>query len=181
MDLHHALGAHVAWITMLVAGSTASGCSVQSRRDTQRETSMDDWLHTLDHHADVAVVIRQGTEHFDDGLITLVVRGDGNVTVEQLTRGKTQQYTTKLDAARIATLGSTFAAHRFTAARTTTLPREPGDTQVVLRIDQGDTLAFNVQLWDADRYKDADLDAILRTADTLIYEVSGGKLGRTGT
>ena len=48
----------------------------------------------------------------------------------------------------------------------------------MLRVDRANAPTFEVQLWDADRYKDADLDAILRTADALIHEISGGKLGR---
>ncbi len=174
-----ALGAQLTVIATLIAGSAAQGCSEPSpRRDTQKEASMDDLLHALDRHPDVAVVILQGTEHFEDGLITLTIRGDGTATVEQLVSGKTQRYTAKIDAARIATLGNTLAAHRFTEARATTLPRAPGDTQLVLRVDRAGAPAFQVQLWDADRYKDADLDAILRTADAWIHEVSGGKLGQ---
>jgi hypothetical protein len=138
---------------------------------------MDDLLRALERHADVAVVVRQGTEHFDDGLITLAVRGDGRVIVDQLAAGAAQQHSAKLDAARVAAFGSSLAAHRFTAARTTTLPREPGDTPLVLRVDRADAPVFEVHLWNADRYKDADLDAILRTADAMIHEVSGGTLG----
>lgn len=180
MDSGRALGARVALIATLVGGSAAQGCREPSpRHDSQKEASMDDLLHALDRHADVAVVIRQGTEHFDDGLITLAVRGDGSATIEQLVNGATQRYAAKLDAARLATLGNTLAAHRFTAPRRTTLPREPGDTQLVLRVDRGGTPAFQAELWDADRYKDADLDAILRVADALIHEVSGGKLGQS--
>jgi hypothetical protein len=179
MDSRRARGARVGLIATLVAGSAAPGCSEPApRHDTQKESSMDDLLHALDRHADVAVTIRQGTEHFDDGQITLVVRGDGSATVEQLASGAAQHYAMKLDAARIATLGNLLAVHRFSAARTTTLPRKPGDTQLVLRVDRGGTQAFQAELWDADRYKDADLDAILHTADALIHEVSGGKLGQ---
>jgi hypothetical protein len=179
MDSRHALDARVALIAALITGSAVQGCSEPSpRRDAQRESSMDDLLHALDRHADVAVTVRQGTEHFDNGLITLVVRGDGSAIVEQLASGAKQVYTAKLDATHLAALGSTLTAHRFTAVRTTTLPRKPGDTQLVLRLDRGGTQLFQAELWDADRYKDADLDAILRTADALIHEVSGGKLGQ---
>src|SRR5258707_13293816 len=118
MDSCHAPGARVALIAALVAGSAAQGCSEPSpRHDSQKEASMDDLLHALDRHADVAVVIRQGTEHFDDGLITLAVRGDGSATVAQLTSYAAQRYAAKLDAARVVTLGNTLATHRFTAAR----------------------------------------------------------------
>ena len=156
------------------------GCSEPSRRgETQKETpTMDDLLRALDRHPDVTVVIRQGTEHFDDGLITLAIHGDGNATVEQRRSGREQQFTARLPAARIASLGGTLADHRFTAARTTKLPREPGDTPLLLRVDRGGAPAFQVEIWYADRYQDRDLDAIVRLADALIHEVTGGKLGQ---
>jgi hypothetical protein len=171
-------------LATLLAGAAAPGCSAPApsrdtqKADPQKGSSMDDLLQSLDHHADVAVTVRQGTEHFDDGQITLVVRGDGKVTVDQLAAGATQHYALKLDAARVAQLGNLLAAHRFTAARTTTLPRQPGDTQLALRVERGGSQAFQAELWDADRYKDADLDAILHAADALIHEASGGKLGQ---
>jgi hypothetical protein len=179
MDGGSTRGAHVAVIATLVAGSAAHGCSEPApRHDTQKEAPIGDSVRTLDRHPDLTVVIRQGTEHFDNGQITLAIRGDGNATVEQLASGKTQHYAAKLPPARVAALGATLGAHRFTGPRTTTLPREPGDTQLVLRVDRARAPAFQLQLWDADRYKDADLDAILRTTDALIHELSGGALGQ---
>ena len=39
---------------------------------------------------------------------------------------------------------------------------------------------FTNQIWYADRYKDRDLDAIIRIADAVIHEVTKGRLGWVG-
>ena len=139
---------------------------------------MTDPLRALDQHPDVAITIQQGTEYFRDGQITLIIRGDGRVRVEQRRSGVVHPFEVQLPPARIAAIGRALAEHRFTAARTTKLPRNPGDTPLVLRLERGTAAAFAADLWYADRYQDADLDAIVRQADALIYEVTGGRLGQ---
>ena len=75
-------------------------------------------------------------------------------------------------------LGRALADHQFTAPRTSTLPRDPGDTRLVLQLSGSGVPAFETAIWYADRFKDRDLDAILRLADDLLYTASGGKLGQ---
>jgi hypothetical protein len=143
----------------------------------QEPAAMDDVVRHLDRHPAATLTIQQGTEHFDDGQVTLALRGDGTATVEQLRSGKTQRYRAQLAPARVATVGAALAEHHFTRARTTSLPRQPGDTPLVLRLD-GAGPAFRADLWYADRYQDRDLDQLVQLADALIHEVSGGALGQ---
>lgn len=39
-------------------------------------------------------------------------------------------------------------------------------------------VVFEAESWEADRESDADLDAILRSADQLLHRFSAGKLGQ---
>lgn len=138
-----------------------------------------DPLRAFDRHPDATVTIRYGTEHFGKGEITLAVRGDGAVRVDQRVAGAVNHREAQLDGARVAALGRTLAEHHFTAPRTSSLPREPGDTQLVLRLSGAGTPAFETTIWYADRFKDRDLDAILRATDDVLYTASDGKLGQS--
>ena len=140
---------------------------------------MDDPLRAFDRHPTATVTIQFGTEHFGNGQITLALRGDGAVSVEQRAAGAVNHYSAKLDGPRIAELGRALAEHRFTQPRTSTLPRNPGDTPLVLRLSGDGVPAFEATIWYADRFADRDLDAILRVADDLLSTASGGKLGQS--
>jgi hypothetical protein len=170
-----------AWLALALALALPAACSERPKPQTDPRTeapAMDDPLRNLDRHPAAAITIRFGTEHFGNGEITLAVRGDGSVTVDQRAAGKVTHYNAQLDSARIVALGRTLTDHRFTAPRTSTLPREPGDTQLVLRLSGPGVPAFETTIWHADRFKDRDLDAILRAADDVLYTASGGKLGQ---
>jgi hypothetical protein len=152
---------------------TAEPPTTPSVGDAQKETPgpMDDSLRSLDHQPDLSISLRQGTEHFRDGQITLTVHGDGRAEVEQLRAGTTTRTQARLPAARVTEIGRALADHRFTAPRTTSLPREPGDTPLVLRAERPGAAPLEIQLWYADRYQDRDLDAIIKLADAVIQEV----------
>jgi hypothetical protein len=145
--------------------------------DSARESATDDALRTLDQHPGVAISIRQGTEHFRNGLVTLIVRGDGAVAVDQLRSGQTAHYEKQLSPDRIRDIGGQLAEHHLSAPRTTSLPRQPDDTPLVLRVEGAEPAPFQADLWYGDRYKDSDLDAIIRLADALVNEVSAGAVG----
>lgn len=166
-----------AWLALALA----AGCSEPSKPSTeprQEPAAMDDSIRALDRHPTATVTIRFGTEHFGNGEIALAVRGDGAVSVEQRTATGVTRYTAQLDAARVAALGRALAEHRFTAPRTSAPPRDPGDSPLVLRLSGAGVPAFEAELWYADRFKDPDLDAIMRIADDLLHTASGGKLGQ---
>jgi hypothetical protein len=154
-------------------------CHDTTRRptDSSKETSMDDPLRTLDQHPGIAISIRQGTEHFRNGLVTLIIHGNGTVGVDQLRAGKAAHYEKQLPPDRIRDLGRQLAEHRVSAPRKTSLPRQPGDTPLVLRVEGAGPAPFQADVWYGDRYKDSDLDAIIRLADTLVNEVGGAAIG----
>lgn len=134
---------------------------------------MDDSLRQLDQHPRLAISIRQGTEHFRDGQVTVTVHGDGKVVVDRLRAGQPSRQEKQLSPERVRELGKTLAEHRVAAPRKTTLPREPGDTPLVLRVE-GTARPFQADLWYGDRYQDKDLDALIRLADALVREVAEG-------
>lgn len=163
----------------LVVALALDACHDTARRptDSAKETSMDDPLRNLDQYPGVAITIRQGTEHFRNGLVTLTIHGDGKVEVDQLRAGQAAHYEKQLPPDRIRDIGRQLAEHRVSAPRTTSLPRQPGDTPLVLRVEGAGPAPFQADLWYGDRYKDSDLDAIIRLADALVKEVSAGAAG----
>jgi len=139
---------------------------------------MEDPLRAFDRHPTATVTIQFGTEHFGNGQITLALRGDGAVHVEQRVAGAVNHYSATLDGPRIAAIGRALAEHKFTEPRTSKLPRNPGDSPLVLRLSGSDVPAFEAKIWYGDRFTDADLDAILRATDDVLATASAGKLGQ---
>jgi hypothetical protein len=176
--------AHVAAavVTMIAACTEkprpAAETPTAEAHEPAKESSMDDALRSLDRRPEITITVQQGTEHWKQGLITLTVHGGGQAIVEQRRAGETTRREATLAPARIAAIGAALAARRFTAARTTTTPREPGDTPLILRVEGAGGAPFEASLWAADRYQDRDLDAILKLADGVIHEVTGGALGQ---
>jgi len=138
---------------------------------------MEEELASLTEHPDLEVVVEVGTEYWDQGVVTLTVRGDGTVQVRQLRSGAVRVWSGERDQAAIAAFGELAARHRFTIARTSELPRLPDDTPLRLALSRGGEERFSAALWSGDRFKDKDLDAILRAADKLSHDVSGGVVG----
>jgi len=164
-----------------IALGLAGGCPGPAARppdSIQERPDLDRLLRDLVHHPTATVTIQQGTEHVRDGVVTLIVRGDGNATVEQLRSGVTHRFTKALAADRLAAVGGALADHHLTRARTSTLPRPSIDSPVVLRLDPERGAPFRADLWSTDRGQDRDLDAILELADALVHEVTAGALGR---
>ena len=139
---------------------------------------MTESLAELNHNPDLSVTIRVGTEHFGDGVITLVIRGDGLVAVEQRQAGATTRSEARLATEAVAELGRALDQQRFSAVRPTSPLRLPGDTQLVLEIARGDSPVFRASLWAADRFQDRELDEILRIADATIFDATAGRLGQ---
>jgi hypothetical protein len=169
-----------AWLALAFAAACAEPAKPLAPPPEPRKeaSAMEDPLRAFDRHPAATASIRYGTEHFGNGQITIAVRGDGAVSVEQRAAGGVTNYTAQLDGTHTAAFGRALADHKFTAPRTSTMPRNPGDTQLVLRLSGPDVAAFEVTIWYADRFKDADLDAIIRAADDLLYTASSGKLGQ---
>ena len=133
---------------------------------------MSESLRTFSAHPALAVVFVLGTEHFDNGQFTLRVSGDGTAKLTQRRSGTTEEFEKSLDPAAVNQLGAVLAENDFTAARPSTLPREPGDTPVVLELFDGDNSQFRAEIWEADRYDDKQLAAILSAAEEIIVSVA---------
>lgn len=139
---------------------------------------MTDELRQVSAHPDLEIVIRTGTQHWRAGEITLTVRGNGSAAVAQRQAETTASFEATLDRDDLDAFGRELARHRFTAQRTSKLPREPGDTQVRLALQRASKVEFETQIWDADRDSDADLDAILVAGQRLVHRITKGALGR---
>lgn len=138
-----------------------------------REREMDAILRALATHPEVQVRITVGTEYFGAGQFTLAVAGDGKVGVTQRTSGQVKTYDKTLAPDAVTAFGTLMADNRLAAARTSSLPRQPGDTPVKIEIARGDAPAFEVSIWDGDRFDDPQLMAILKETERLLQDVSG--------
>ncbi len=134
---------------------------------------MSESLRTFSAHPALAAVFVLGTEHFDNGQFTLRVSGDGAAKLTQRRSGTTEEFEKSLEPAAVNQLGEVLADNDFTKARTSTLPREPGDTPVVLELFDGDSSQFRAEIWEADRYDDKQLAAILSAAEEIIVSMVG--------
>jgi hypothetical protein len=65
----------------------------------------DDDLSRLADDPDLTVQIAIGIEHFEDGLVTLTVHGDGRATVVVRSAGQEQRYERRLEADELRRLG----------------------------------------------------------------------------
>ncbi len=161
-------------------GTGGTGNARQERSDVSKEASNDvnQQLLQLSANPALEILVRTGTQHWQAGEVTLLVRGDGAATVTQRQATTNAAFEGALSKEELDAFGQALQAHRFTAARTSALPREPGDTPAVLALRRAGEVVFEASLWSADRDDDADLDAILRAADQLIHRISAGKLGQ---
>ena len=155
----------------------ASGTNGNGTNAKQETSDVSDELRQLSAHPDLEVVIRTGTQHWKAGEITLKVHGDGAATVLQRQASGDTSFEATLTKDEVDRVGRELGEHRFTAQRTSKLPREPGDTPVRLALQHGGKAGFEVQIWEADRHDDADLDAILVAGRRLVHRVTKGVLG----
>jgi hypothetical protein len=171
---------------VVVAGCGAFGLSAscgagggnarQERSDVSNESNRQ--LLELSAHPELEILIRTGTQHWMAGEVTLVVHGSGTVEVTQRQATATASFRGTLSKDEVDAFGRMLHEHRFTAPRTSALPREAGDTPVALALYLDGAVALKVDLWEADRDDDAELGAILRAAEQLVHRVSAGKLGQ---
>lgn len=176
-------------IASLMATATCGGilvtasCGPTTAPGTPKEQPVvsskpNDLLEQLSAHPDLQILVQTGTQHWAAGEVSLTVRGDGSVEVLQRQASSTKTFHGKLTKAETDELGLLLHQHHFTAPRTSTLPRQPGDTPLLLALRQGGKSLFDADLWEADRDSDPDLEAILRATEQLLYRVSSGALGR---
>lgn len=157
--------------------SGTSGSGSPTKQEANDVNGMSDELRQLSSHPDLVVVIRTGTQHWKAGEITLTVRGDGEaVVIQRLASGDTSFQAT-LTKDEVDRFGRELGERHFSARRTSKLPRNPGDTPVRLALEHGGKASFEVQIWEADRYDDKELDAILVAGRRMVHRVTRGALG----
>jgi hypothetical protein len=81
---------------------------------------------------------------------------------------------------RLGRIGAELIDHRFTELRPREGDREPDDVPVVLTVERGGKQLHQAKPWHGDRYQDEDLDAALTLVDSLVSEITGGKLSFGG-
>ena len=136
-------------------------------------TKVQSQLGELSRHPELRTTLRWGREHQAAGQRPLQVSGSGAAIVEQKERGELRRFQGQLPPADVDAWGAALVAHRFLDERSSTLPRKPGDTPLLMRLESGDAPVFEVNIWSSDRYEDDDLHAILRHAESLITRVAG--------
>lgn len=156
----------------------SNGGAVASKQETSEVTSdLSDELRSLSAHPDLEIVVRAGTQHWKAGEITVTVRGDGAAQVVQRLASGDTRFEAALTRDEVDALGRELGQRRFTERRASKLPREPGDTPVHLALRRDGKAALEVEVWEADRDGDADLDAILIASRRLIHRITKGALG----
>ncbi len=173
-----AIGCAVTTGASCSGGSSATRDEASNQASNQASNDVNEPLLQLSAHPTLEILVRTGTQHWAAGEITLLVNGKGTVHVIQLRASSTTSFDGTLTQAELDAFGRALHAHRFTAPRTSSLPREPGDTPATLTLRRDAKVVFAAELWSAHRDDDPDLDAILRAADQLIHRVSAGKLGQ---
>lgn len=153
-------------------------CAANGNNARQEQSDVSEELRQVSAHPDLEIVIRTGTEHWRAGEITLTVHGNGSAAVTQRQAQGVKSFEATLKTDEVDAFGRELGAHRFTARRASKMPREPGDTPVRLALQRGGTVVFEIQVWDADREGDPDLDAILIAGQRMIHHVSKGALGK---
>ena len=152
-------------------------CSAAMARPPETEQQVADrLLLALSAHADTAVSITSGTEHFRKGLVVLTLRGSGEVEVLNRASGKVSRYSGKLPKAELDTVGVEIQKAGLTRLTTKGPPREPGDSPVVLEVHSGKTRVYSKSLWYADRHEKAGLDTILKRYEALVGRFTKGHL-----
>ena len=99
-----------------------------------------DVIRGLPDDPDLSVEITTGTEHFHNGAITLTVRGDGAVTVQQRRAGEQREYRGRLTRERMRGLADELAADELGELADSGGDRIPDDFPVAIRIERAGEL-----------------------------------------
>lgn len=148
----------------------------QQTTETTERTAVAGLVRHLHEHPDVTLRVTTGTEHFGKGLVELAIRGNGTVTIDNRAAGKSRSYTGRLAPDELRALGPELAAAGFTTLHSPGPPREPGDTPVVLEVEQGGAERYRAELWYGDRYQLPGLDRIIKQNDAIVTKLTDGAL-----
>jgi hypothetical protein len=138
--------------------------------------SADEVLEELAAHPDAAVTIGAGTEHWERGATTLTVHGDGRTEVHNRAHGEERELEGRLDPTRVAELGRELVRLGLTSLRPHPGDRLPGDVPVWVAVERAGETLHEAKLWHGDRYRDPELDSMLRSYQRLVEELTDGEL-----
>ena len=118
--------------------------------------------------------IRDGTEHWRGGEITLTVNGAGRAEVLHRRAGEERTYSATLPRERVAELAGALADARLTGPRRSEL--KPDELTTTLRVRRGDELLSDVEVPGGERHEDERLDRVMRLYEELVAEVTDAAL-----
>jgi hypothetical protein len=134
----------------------------------------DDALSRLPDDPSLTVQIAIGIEHFEDGLVTLTVHGDGRATVVVRSAGEERRYERRLEPDELRRLGEELADLGLTSLRARPGGRPPDDAPVEVLVARDGRPLHSAELWYGDRWEDPQLDRLVRRFDALVDSVSEG-------
>jgi hypothetical protein len=162
-----------------VAAIIAAACAGAQERANAKEGPVSDVaaiLDRLDGHADAAIEITTGVEHFRKGLVVLSVGGDGRFVIVNRRAGNETRQDGKLDAAALREFAADVAAGGIARLEARPGPRQPGDSPVVIKVLKDGRVVLEKRLWDADRWEDKGLERVLARYDQVVSNATGGQL-----
>jgi hypothetical protein len=134
----------------------------------------DDDLSRLADDPDLTVQIAIGIEHFEDGLVTLTVHGDGRATVVVRNAGQEQRYERRLEADELRRLGAELDERGRPAPRARPGGRPPDDAPIDVLVARDGRPLHSAELWYGDRWDDPRLDGVVRRFDALVDQIKAG-------
>lgn len=139
---------------------------------THAERILEDFAGNGGH----AVAISVGIPDWELGRITLRVAGDGAVVVEQRGSVGDNDYTARWTSEETAAFAALLREEALLGIAPVPGDRQPDDAPVDLIVFDGAEAVHSASVWEADRERDAHLDRVLKTFDSTVRAVSGGKL-----
>jgi hypothetical protein len=130
-------------------------------------------LSQLADDPDLTVQIAIGIEHFEDGLVTLTVHGDGRATVVVRNAGEEERYERRLEPDEVRRLGEELDALGLTSLEARPGGRPPDDAPIDVLVARDGKPLHSAELWYGDRWDDPRLDGVVRRFDALVEKVKG--------
>jgi hypothetical protein len=138
--------------------------------------SAEEALRNLADDPELAVEIRDGTEHWRGGEIALTVHGSGVVRVVHRRGGEVRTYAETIEPERVAELAGALADLGFTGFRATRTVLTPDELVTRLALRRADEILYEAEVPGGERHDDDDLDAVMRRYERLVAEVTKGAL-----
>ena len=133
-------------------------------------------LRELGADPDVSIEIEDGSEHFRGGLTRLVLRGDGHAQVEHRVAGELETYEGRLDANRLAEVGTELAQSGFATLEAPARLLVAGEAEVALAVRRNGSPLHVARIPDDARNDDERLETVLDVFARLVWEITGGEL-----